>query len=46
VSRIPIDLPPDNYPRRAKSGKGMGMLSLLVLFAVVFALTFLALEFL
>lgn len=46
MSRIPIDLPPDTYPRRNKSNKGGSMLSLLIIFAAIFAVTYLVLEFL
>lgn len=46
MSRIPIDLPPDSYPRRNKGNKGGGMLSLLIIFAAIFAVTYLVLEFL
>lgn len=47
MSRIPIDLPPDRYPNKVKPPrKKGGLLVLLVLFAVVFGLTYLALEIL
>lgn len=47
MSRIPVDLPPDVYPRRERRrGKGSMIFMFLVLFAVFFALTWLALEFL
>lgn len=47
MSRIPVDLPPDTYPPVTRpSRKDNGMLLALVVFAVFFALTCLALEFL
>lgn len=47
MSRIPIDLPPEPYPRKLKPARKSGnLLSLLLLFAGIFALTYLALEFL
>ncbi len=46
MSRIPIDLPPEPYPRRNRNNKGGSMLSLLIIFAAIFAVTYLVLEFL
>lgn len=46
MSRIPIDLPPEPYPRRKRNNKGGNMLSLLITFAAIFAVTYLVLEFL
>jgi hypothetical protein len=46
MSRIPIDLPPDPYPRRPRPRRRGNMLTLLLVFALVFGLTYLALEFL
>lgn len=47
MSRIPIDLPPDTYPKKAKvPRRGGSLLVLLLLFASVFAVTYLALAFL